>query len=197
MEKAAGFFWEPAWQDWALDIGEPVALFFNWSYILTFMPIAIPTAIIVYVTNRERYRFYRNVVIITMAVAVLVFALFPLAPPRLLPETFVDTLDVFGPAFYTSRDDASYFNEFAAMPSVHYSWTLVFGVLFFTSGPRWLKIAGVAYPTLTLLAITVTGNHYIMDAVGGALLMLVAFGVAHALRRFQANRIHGASPVAV
>ena len=161
------------------------------------MPIAIPTAIIVYVTNRERYRFYRNVVIITMAVAVLVFALFPLAPPRLLPETFVDTLDVFGPAFYTSRDDASYFNEFAAMPSVHYSWTLVFGVLFFTSGPRWLKIAGVAYPTLTLLAITVTGNHYIMDAVGGALLMLVAFGVAHALRRFQANRIHGASPVAV
>lgn len=30
---------------------------------------------------------------------------------------------------------------------------------------------------MTLLAITITGNHYIMDAVGGSILIMLAFAV--------------------
>ena len=37
------------------------------------------------------------------------------------------------------------------------------------------KNRGVVYPTLTLFAITITGNHYITDAVGGALLIIASF----------------------
>ena len=61
------------------------------------------------------------------------------------------------------------------MPSLHFGWTLMFGVLFLRTHNRWLKILGVLYPVLTLVAITITANHYLMDAVGAVLLMVAAF----------------------
>ena len=63
------------------------------------------------------------------------------------------------------------------MPSLHFSWTILFGVLFLRTPNKWLKIFGVIYPTITLLAITITANHYIMDAIAGAALMVVAFAL--------------------
>jgi len=101
--------------------------------------------------------------------------IFPLAPPRMIAEHFVDTIKAFGPSGYASREFANYYNAYAAMPSLHFSWTVMFGVLFLSTPNKWIKVFGVIYPTMTLLAITITGNHYIMDAVGGGLLVLGAF----------------------
>ena len=108
-------------------------------------------------------------------VALIIFMVFPLSPPRMLAEYFVDTIKAFGPAFYASREFAGYFNAHAAMPSLHFSWTLILGVMFFRSHNRWLRIAGVLYPTMTLFAITITGNHYILDAIGGGVVMAFSF----------------------
>ena len=103
------------------------------------------------------------------------FMLFPLAPPRMIADQFVDTIKAFGPGFYASREFANFYNPYAAMPSLHFGWTLMFGILFLRTPNKWIKIFGVIYPAMTLMAITVTANHYVMDAVGGALLMLAAF----------------------
>ena len=53
----------------------------------------------------------------------------------------------------------------------------MFGILFLRTPGKWFKVVGVLYPTMTLLAITITGNHYIMDAVGGSILIMLAFAV--------------------
>ncbi len=229
FEKSLGFFWEPEWQSWAISSAKHLVIFFNWAYIITFWPILLSTGVILYLANRQRYRYYRNVVLITFIFALLGFVLFPLAPPRMIVDQFVDTIKAFGPAFYASREFANFYNPYAAMPSLHFSWTVLFGVLFPLAPPRmmvdhfvdtikafgpafyasrefanfynpyaampslhfswtllfgvlflrtpnkWIKGLGVLYPTLTLLAITITANHYLMDAVGGALLVIAAF----------------------
>jgi hypothetical protein len=40
---------------------------------------------------------------------------------------------------------------------------------------RWTRALAVAYPVVTLLTIIVTGNHYWLDAVGGALVVGVGW----------------------
>lgn len=177
FEKSLGFFWEPEWQAWAIDSAKNLVIFFNWAYIITFWPILLTTGLILYLVNRQRYRYYRNLVLVSFIVALLGFMLFPLAPPRMIAEHFVDTIKAFGPAFYASREFANFYNPYAAMPSLHFSWTLMFGILFIRTPGKWFKVVGVLYPTLTLLAITITANHYIMDAVGGGILVIMAFAV--------------------
>ena len=53
----------------------------------------------------------------------------------------------------------------------------MFGILFIRTPGKWFKLVGVLYPTMTLLAITITANHYIMDAIGGFFLILLSFAV--------------------
>lgn len=184
FESTLGFFWEPHWQQWALNSAQTLVIFFNWAYIVTFWPIILTTALILYLVNRRRYFYFRNVIMLSFVFALLIFMLFPLAPPRMLGDFFVDTIKEFGPAFYASREFANYYNAYAAMPSLHFSWTVIFGVLFFQFRNPWLKVLGVVYPTMTLLAITITGNHYLMDAVGGAAVMACSFGGLELGRRF-------------
>ena len=61
-----------------------------------------------------------------------------------------------------------------------------FGVLFFTSGGKLLKLVGVLYPSITLAAIVVTANHYLVDAIAGALLMALAFCTHQAIHKGMA-----------
>ena len=175
FEKNAGFFWEPVWQAWAIESARSLVIFFNWAYIVTFFPIVLTASVVLYVTNRERYRYYRNVVLLSFLIALVGFMLFPLAPPRMIAEHFVDTISAFGPSGYASRELANYYNAYAAMPSLHFGWTLMFGVIFLRSNNILLKAFGVIYPTVTLFAITITANHYITDAIGGGLLILASF----------------------
>ena len=175
LERSLGFFWEPEWQAWAIASAKGLVVFFNWAYIVTFWPVVLTTAFILYVVNRRRYVYFRNVVLLSFVFALLGFMLFPLAPPRMLADHFVDTIKAFGPAFYASREFANFYNPYAAMPSLHFSWTILLGVLFLRTPSMWIKVLGVLYPALTLVAITITANHYIMDAIGGALLIGASF----------------------
>ena len=175
FEKNAGFFWEPGWQSWAIESARSLVIFFNWAYIVTFFPIVLTASVVLYFTNRERYRYYRNVVLLSFLIALAGFMLFPLAPPRMIAEHFVDTINIFGPSGYASRELTNYYNAYAAMPSLHFGWTVMFGIIFIRTNHKLIKIFGVIYPTMTLFAITITGNHYITDAIGGGLLILASF----------------------
>jgi len=61
------------------------------------------------------------------------------------------------------------------MPSLHFGWTVLFAIMFYRRGKLPLRDWGMLYPTLTFFAITMTGNHYVLDAVAGGLLMLSSF----------------------
>jgi hypothetical protein len=175
FEKSMGFFWEPVWQSWTIESARSLVVFFNWAYIITFFPIVITASIVLYFTNRDRYKYYRNVVLLSFLIALVGFMVFPLAPPRMIAEHFVDTINIFGPSGYASREFTNYYNAYAAMPSLHFSWTVMFGIIFLRTNNKLVKVFGVIYPTMTLFAITITGNHFIMDAIGGGLLILASF----------------------
>ena len=149
LERSLGFFWEPDWQAWAIDGVKALVVFFNWTYIFTFWPIILTAGTILYIRDRPRYIYYRNIVLLSFALALIGFMLFPLAPPRMIAEHFVDTIKAFGPTFYASREFANFYNPYAAMPSLHFSWTVMFGVLFLTTPNKWVKILGIIYPTTT------------------------------------------------
>ena len=185
LEESFGFFWEPNWQAYVIDSAQALVIFFNWAYIFTFWPIILVTAVTMYIVNRRIYFYYRNIVLLTFFIALFTFMLFPLAPPRMLSEYFVDTIREFGPGFYASREAANYYNAFAAMPSLHFTWTVIFGLMFFRSGRLPLQILGIAYPTMTLFAITVTANHYIVDAIAGALVAAIALTLMWGLHRLR------------
>ena len=187
IEDAMGLFLEPGWQAWAVEHSSAIVVILNWVYIITFWPIIFISAIILYITDRSRrYIYYRNVWLVSYIFAIMLFAVFPLAPPRFLPEYgFLDTIQHFGPAQYGSREMAAFYNAFAAMPSLHFAWTILFGVFFFRTGYLPLRVLGVMYPTMTFFAITITGNHYIMDAVGGGVIILSSFLLYEAILRLN------------
>ena len=188
FEAATGILLEASWQGWLLEHSKAVVVLFNWVYIVTFIPILVVTAVVVYAKDRNQYCYYRNVWLVSFILALAIFILFPLAPPRFLPEYgFVDAIQQFGPAWYGGTDMARslYYNVYAAMPSLHFGWTLLFGVLYFRMGPLPLKVWGVLYPTITFFAITITGNHYIMDAVGGLAVAVASYASYEVLLRVK------------
>ena len=194
FEMAVGIFKEGAWQSWILHNAKGVAVFMNWAYVLTFGPIIGASAILLYVFDRKKYLYYRNVVLISFILALLGFALYPLAPPRFIPEYgIIDSIRNLGPAWwighswYGSRDTAVYFNVFAAMPSLHFGWTVMFGIIFLGTRSKLLKVFGVLYPTLTFFAIILTGNHYMVDAFGGAAVAILSLSIHWALMRLRAQ----------
>jgi hypothetical protein len=80
---------------------------------------------------------------------------------------------------------ASYYNISAAMPSLHFSWTVILGVLFWRSFPGCGRYLGLLYPVLTFFAITLTGNHFILDAMAGGVLAGLSFGAVLLLQTAQ------------
>lgn len=180
FELATGIFKEQKWQGWALEHSRALVLFMNWAYIMTFAPIMIVAGVATYIGNRARYRYYRNAIFVSFGFALLLFAFLPLAPPRFMPEYgFVDTIQELGgvTSWYGGREftKAFSYNVFAAMPSLHFGWALMYSIMLYKTGFRVLKVFGVLYPTVTFFAITLTGNHYILDAVGGATVALASF----------------------
>jgi len=125
-----------------------------------------------FVRHRDRYPAVRTAVALVTG-GCLVIQLFPVAPPRLLPQLgMVDTGALIGPSDYSSG--APGIDQLSAMPSVHVAWALLAGVsvvLVARSSWRWLALA---HPGLTVIAVTVTGNHYWADSIVAAALCAVA-----------------------
>ena len=69
-------------------------------------------------------------------------------------------------------------NQFAAMPSLHFGWSLWCAVQMWGLGAWWWRAGAVAYPSIQLFVVLATGNHFLLDTMGGALCVLVAYGVA-------------------
>ena len=188
LQRQLWFLWEPGWQTWAIEHVKPAVVFLNWTYILTYWPVILALAIYLFLRNRREYYYFRTVVLIDLIAALTVFALFPAASPFAIPGVgLVDTIQAFGPAFYGSESMAIFYNTNAAMPSLHFSWTVILGVYWLRSLPGGFKAAGVLYPALTFFAITITGNHFILDAVVGGALAGLSFGAVEGYRAVAAR----------
>ena len=130
----------------------------------------------------ERYPVWRNTLAVTVFLALIGFAFYPLMPPRLIGEHglhygFVDTLQKVGGLWsFDSGTMAKISNQYAAMPSLHFAWSSWCAlVLVPMIRPLWGKILMGMYPFITLFCIIVTANHYWADALGGAFVLTLGY----------------------
>ncbi len=156
----------------------------------------------------SRYRMVSAILMLTTALALIGFYWLPTAPPRMLSdEGFVDVMSQtatwgWWPASGTPGSDAIS-NQYAAMPSLHCAWATWCGlVLVLLARRSWVRIAGAAYPFTTFFVVLGSGNHYLLDVVGGVLVLclgaLLVLTVATAVGRRReptAPGTQGAAPL--
>jgi len=183
--------WEERWRlDFELDMQRRVlehdwAIWFFNRYYTYFMWAFYACAIVAMLLTPVHYRRLRRVFIASMVLALPWFALYPLAPPRFMSEygyPFVDTLAVYGPNYF-SDSGLVQANQFAAMPSMHCGWTFI-GCVMLAYAVPWKRlglIVGATHSALMWVTVIVTGNHYVLDTVGGLLVAGLAFGVARSM----------------
>ncbi len=118
------------------------------------------------------YPMLRSALVLATVIALAIYATWPLAPPRFVVVGAVDT--VFDhPVIWARGGAAEFVNEFAAMPSLHVGWAVwcaVAAVVVLRS--PWRHVAW-AYPLMTTWVVVATANHYVLDAVGGTVVVLV------------------------
>lgn len=183
IEKALGIFWEADLQEWVLP-AEWFTDLLNQLYLYWHLPVIGVVALWLYVRSRGHYFLLRNTFLLSGCLALVVYLTFPVAPPRLLPEFgFVDTItDQYG----TQRPGTPgiFVNHYAAVPSLHFGWNLLAGLLpLFVVRNLWTYAFAVAMPIITLASIVLTANHFFLDAAAGALAVLLGAALAVALRR--------------
>ncbi len=145
------------------------------------------------VRHREGYRRGRNALLFATALGLVGFWLFPTAPPRLLDAAaFLDTMAVFsdwgwwGEAASAPRGMEGLSNQYAALPSLHVGWALWCALqVRANTSSRLLRRWAWTYPALITLVVMATANHYLLDAVAGAAVVLVGH---HAAGRLAARR---------
>jgi hypothetical protein len=176
LEQALHVFWEPSIQDFTIA-STFVQNFANWTYVYGHWPVVILAAVWLFFMRRDEYSIYRNAFMISGAIGLAVFTLFPLAPPRLTPGYgFIDTAN----AYHLGPSTSMLVNEYAAMPSLHFGWNMLVGIAIFRfadSIPA--KAFAVVMPVAMFFAIVATGNHYIIDGVMGAFVALIGLFLAH------------------
>jgi len=195
IEKAVGIFHEQAIQDAAISVGRFFIEFWNIFYGTFHFIVTAFTLIYIFRRFPERYARWRNTLACTTALALIGFALYPLMPPRLLDlhglhYGFVDTLERFETVWsFDSGTMQKISNQYAAMPSLHFAWSLWCALALFPVLRRnWTKALVVLYPACTLFAIVVTANHYILDAAGGAVCLGIGYTLAGLVTRRWAKR---------
>lgn len=174
FERAARMYHEATMQSWVLDRYWLIRAL-NFVYFWGHMPLVVGLAVWLWVRHRYEYVLTRNAFLASGAIGLVIYWLWPVAPPRLMPETgLLDTMALYDRVSYSAQETSAFVNPYAAMPSLHFGWSLLLGMVVGWVGRKpFFWAFGVAWPAAMLLSIVMTGNHFIIDAVGGA---VVSFG---------------------
>lgn len=185
LEKALGVYREAAMQDWILG-SEPLIRVMNWIYFWGHMPLVVVFAVWLYFRHRHTYGLIRTAFLASGAIAIVLYALYPVAPPRLMPGgEFVDTMAIYDRVGYQTQESQAFVNPFAAMPSLHFGWSLLLAAAVAWVGRRWWFVAfGIAWPVAMLFAVVLTANHWIIDAVAGGAVSFAGLAVAIGIDRY-------------
>jgi len=183
LERALGVYGERTVQELVMNIpGLPSVLGF--AYIALHIAVTVGVLIWVYQRHRTRFPVVRTSLIASTALSLVVYVLYPVAPPRLAGLGFADTVTDHAGINLSSDLLASFYNPFAAVPSLHFGYALLVGVaVAMLAGNRALRFAGAAYPLVMLFIIVSTGNHFLLDAVAGGFVVAAGWLVARAVAR--------------
>jgi len=172
LERGLHVFVEPSIQTWASG-SHLVMVVSSWIYVNAQTSVTIAVLVYIYLRHNRNFYFVRNMFMIAMAIALVGYTAFPTAPPRFFPEWgFVDSVADFTGVKVDgqSASISAVTNLYAAVPSMHVAFALMIGwplarlVRYSAARVLWF-----VYPFLITFVIVVTANHFLVDAVLGAL----------------------------
>lgn len=180
LERALGVFAEPSWQQAILG-SDVLVRFFNFVYFWLDFPLIAALGLWMYARRRPQYTFTRDAILFSGALALIAYNLFPVAPPRLLPEAgLMDTLQVFNNASYQAQSTQFFVNPYAAVPSLHVGWAVLVatGMVLAFPRSRLVLLIAVLHVLAQSSSTVFTGNHYFLDGAAG--LVAASGGLAFA-----------------
>ncbi len=172
------------WANHAVVKADWLEAFFNFYYSSFHFVVPLTILGLLYARRPADYRWARSSLGFATVLALVGFWLYPLAPPRLVPGLgYIDT--IHGPQDLASPEYGALTaltNQYAAMPSLHFGWSLWCGLVVVLIAPKlWMKLLGLLHPLFTVCAIVATANHWVLDAVGGAAVVGAGFGLTYVL----------------
>ena len=185
IEQSLGIFVEPKLQALLGPTGL-VGDAASWMYLNAQVTVTLGALVYLYLRHNRSFYFVRNMFIVAWFIALLGYMVFPTAPPRFFPEWgFVDSVADFTGIDPLSTSGANaLFNPYAAVPSMHVAFALMIGMpLAVLAKHRAVRWFWTAYPLLVTFVIVMTANHFVFDAILGALTAGCAYAAAYQLAR--------------
>jgi hypothetical protein len=179
LENSLNIFVEPAVQSWARGNGYLIA-FADWMYLNSHYVVTCGALMYVYMRRNDSFYFVRNMFIAAMSLALVAYLFYPTAPPRLMPEWgFSDTIALSTGVKIDNEKAGALVNLYAAVPSMHVCFAiLVGGTMAALTKSNLQSRAWRMYPLLVTWVVVATGNHYLLDALLGAVTAGLAWIVA-------------------
>jgi hypothetical protein len=185
LERALHVFIEPRVQDWAMS-RHWVMSAADWTYVNAHYVVTAGALVYIYVRHNDSFYCVRNMFMVAMALALVGYALYPTAPPWLMPAWgFTDSIRQFTGIAVAHGPASALLNLYAAIPSMHVCFALLAGATMGRlSASRAARIMWRLYPVLIAFVVIVTANHYLVDVVLGAGTAAAAAAIArHLLAR--------------
>jgi hypothetical protein len=161
-----------------------------WLWLLNHLYIAaqlvvVPGALVfLYRRDSLRYQQLRNTVLLTWLVALPVYALYPVAPPRLADIGLVDTITTQTGLALDSKLTTAFYNPLAAVPSLHAGFALAVSAALAAAARRPLaRFAAWLWAPTIALAVVATGNHFLFDIAAGVVATAAGFALGEVVRR--------------
>ncbi len=151
------------------------------TYIMTIfytmhLPLVIFASIYFWYTDKSIYKGYTYAIIITSYCALVTFLFFPTAPPwyegaaRNLLQGVNSVVPV---RVYTNLMNAIESDKFAAFPSLHAAFAIIF-LFYMRKRGRLQTLVALPITAGILLSTIYLGQHYLIDLIGGAAYSLPA-----------------------
>jgi len=151
-----------------------------WYYVLLMGAVAGVVGLLLLWRRVPAFGLHRNALIACNLIALVVFWLYPVAPPRMLPG--YHDINAAAVPLFSGVLEGKAADLFAALPSLHVVWSLWVAITAAALVHRpFLRVALWLYPAATIADVLATANHYLLDAVAAPGVLLLGYLAAAAL----------------
>lgn len=167
------------------------------SYWYATLHYVVTAAVLIWLwrLGADRYGPARRALAIGTLLGLLAYISLPTAPPRFIGG-YVDVLSLhsadgwWGTDASAPRGLGGLTNELAAFPSLHAGWSLWVALALQIYATRyWVRVLGWLYALGTAIVIVGTGNHWVIDAIVGWMVILLGWALAEAIGRIAFRRL--------
>lgn len=175
-ERSSGLYVEASVQEWVLNHVQLTEML-NYFYMSAHWIVTVLFFVWIYKRHARVYPYVRNAFLAANAIALVVYMLYPVAPPRLMGgDQFVDTLAHVSDIDLQGGMLSGLFNPHAAVPSMHFGYAFMIAMVAVVLVRSWpLRLMALSYPAVVLFTIVGTANHYIADAMAGGVVIATGF----------------------